>query len=110
MDETVASPRQGVTEYVKRVVVVNPYTIRFEFTKAYPNQIFDTAGEILPKHILEGVDRGALRSHEFGRKPISSGPFVLKKWVSQQYIEIAPNENYFGGRPYLDRCGTSVTL
>lgn len=103
MDETVASPRQGVTEYVKRVVVVDPYTIRFEFTKAYPNQMFDTAGEILPKHILEGVDRSSLRSHEFGRKPISSGPFVLTKWVSQQYIEIAPNENYFGGRPFLDR-------
>ncbi|HEX9653417.1 MAG TPA: peptide-binding protein [bacterium] len=103
MDTTVASPRQGVTEYIKRVVVSDPHTVTFEFTEAYPDQIFDTAWEILPKHVLANADRKTLRSHEFGRKPISSGPFILKKWVSQQYIELAPNERYFGGRPYLDR-------
>jgi peptide/nickel transport system substrate-binding protein len=103
MDSAVASPRQGVTEYIKSVAVDDPYTVTIEFTEPYPDQIFDTAGEILPKHVLEKVDLSALRSHEFGRNPISSGPFVLKKWVSQQYIEIVPNESYFGGRPYLDR-------
>ena len=103
MDSTVASPRQGITEYIKKVEVKNPHTVTFHFTKAYPDQIFDTAGEILPKHVLENADRSTLRSHKFGRNPISSGPFIFKKWVSQQYIELAPNENYFGGRPYLDR-------
>jgi peptide/nickel transport system substrate-binding protein len=103
MDTTVASPRQGVTEYLKRVVVKDAHTVAFEFTKAYPDQLFDTAGEILPKHILEKADRHALRSHEFGRQPLASGPFIVKKWVSQQYLELAPNEKYFGGRPYLDR-------
>ncbi len=103
MDSTVASPRQGIAEYIKKIVVKDPHTVTFHFTKAYPDQIFDTAGEILPKHLLENVDRTTLRSHKFGRNPISSGPFLFKKWVSQQYIELAPNENYFGGRPYLDR-------
>jgi peptide/nickel transport system substrate-binding protein len=103
MDTTVASPRQGVTEYIKRVVVGDAHTVTFEFTEAYPDQMFDTAWEILPKHILANADRKTLRKHSFSRNPISSGPFVLKKWVSQQYIELAPNERYFGGRPYLDR-------
>ncbi|MFQ6112481.1 MAG: peptide-binding protein [bacterium] len=103
MDSTVASPRQGVAEYIKSVRVNDLHNVTIEFTKAYPDQMFDTAGEILPKHILEKVDRGSLRSHKFGRNPLSSGPFVLKKWVSQQYIELAPNEKFFGGRPYLDR-------
>lgn len=103
MDSTVASPRQGITEFIKKVEGKDPHTVTFHFTKAYPDQIFDTAGEILPKHILENADRSALRSHKFGRNPISSGPFKFKKWVSQQYIELEPNEKYFGGRPYLDR-------
>ncbi len=102
-DPAVASPRQGVTEYIRKVVVVDKHTVTFEFTRAYPDQVFDTAGEILPKHALEHVDRSSLRTHAFGRNPISSGPFILKKWVSQQYVELAPNGAYFGGRPYLDQ-------
>jgi peptide/nickel transport system substrate-binding protein len=103
MDTTVASPRQGVTEYIKKVIVEDQHTVTFEFSEAYPAQIFDTAGEILPKHILENVDRSTLRSHEFGRNPIASGPYKLSKWVSQQYIELVPNEKYYGQAPHLDR-------
>lgn len=102
-DPKVASPRQGYTEYIKNVVVVDSHTVSFEFTEAYPAQIFDTAGEVLPKHILENADRASLRNHEFGRQPISSGPFKLAKWESQQYIELVPNENYFGEKPLLDK-------
>ena len=103
MDTTVASPRQGYTEYIKDVIVEDSHKVTFEFTEAYPAQIFDTAGEILPKHILKDVDRSALRSHEFGRNPIASGPFKLGKWVSQQYIELVPNEKYFAAKPYLEK-------
>lgn len=103
MDSTVASPRQGVLEYVKQVRARDEYTVVFEFSEAYPDQLFDTAGEILPAHVLRGVAPKDLRTHPFGRRPISSGPFILKKWQSQQYIELVANEHYFGGRPYLDR-------
>ncbi|MCG8604059.1 peptide-binding protein [bacterium] len=103
MDKTLGSPRQAVTEFVKSVTVEGQHTVTFEFFKAYPDQIFDTAGEILPKHILEGIAPSELRAHAFARKPISSGPFLLNKWIGQQYIELIPNEKYFGGRPYLDR-------
>lgn len=103
MDSTVASPRQGSVELLKRVIIQDQHTVVFEFKEAYPDQMFDTAGEILPRHVLEKVNRADLRSHAFGRAPISSGPFVLKKWQSNQYVELAANENYFEGRPYLDR-------
>jgi len=103
MDDKVASPRQSTTEYMKEVRVQDEHTVTFYFTQAYPDQLFDTAGEILPKHILQGADRTRLRSHPFGRNPISSGPFLLKSWVSEQYIELIPNKGYFGGRPHLDR-------
>ncbi|MBD3226312.1 MAG: hypothetical protein GF313_16405 [Caldithrix sp.] len=103
MDEKVGSPLQGITEFIQEVSVVDSYTVTFTFSKAYPTQIFDTAREILPRHILKDIDPKNLRSHPFGKKPISSGPFKLKEWVEQQYIELVPNESYFGKKPYLDR-------
>ena len=103
MDTLVASPRQGACDFIKSITVVDPYTVTFEFTEAYPTQIFDTAGEILPKHILENVDRKEIKNHDFGRNPVASGPFKLKNWVSQQYLELEPNEKYFGRRAYLDK-------
>lgn len=103
MDTLTASPRQGVTEFIKNVSVIDSFTISFEFKEAYPDQLFDTAGEILPRHILSDVDPGHIRSHKFGREPLSSGPYILKKWVNQQYIELIPNEKYFAARPNLNR-------
>lgn len=102
-DTTVASPRQGVTEYIKSVHTPDAHTVVFEFTRAYPDQMFDTAGEILPKHVFKDVPPHEIRSHPFGRTPIASGPYRLKRWVSQQFIELVPNERYFGERPYLQR-------
>lgn len=102
-DTAVASPNNWVTDFIQKVVVVDSHTVRIEFCKAYPDQIFDTAGEILPRHILKDVDRRSLRTHAIGREPLSSGPYKLKKWVAQQVIELVPNEHYYGRRPYLDR-------
>ena len=103
MDDETASPRQGTTEFIKNVKIIDSHTVKFEFTEAYPAQIFDTAGEILPKHILDKAAPKALRGHDFGRNPISSGPFKLTKWANQQFIELAVNEKYFAARPYLDK-------
>lgn len=102
-DTCVASPNGWVTDFIKQVKVIDSRTVVFEFTKAYPDQLFDTAGEIVPKHVLENVDRKLIRSHEFGRNPLASGPFKLKKWQRQQYLELIPNEHYFGDQPLLKR-------
>ncbi len=102
-EETLASPRQMTVEFLNNVVVVDSHTVRFEFAQAYPAQMFDTAGEILPRHLLKDVPPAELRAHEFGRSPLASGPFKLAKWENQQYIELIRNENYWGKKPYLDK-------
>ncbi len=102
-DTLVASPNSWVMDYIKNVEIVSPFMVKFEFAKAYPDQIFDTAGEIVPKHIFEHVDRKEIRSHTFGQKPVSSGPFILKRRVKNQFIELVRNKNYFGKKPNLER-------
>lgn len=103
MDPQAKSAKRAMADFVEAVTVVDSFTVKIDFTEAYPYQVFDTAGEILPRHILENVDRSTLHSHPYGRNPLSSGPFKLKKWATQQYIELVPNEHYFAGRPYLDK-------
>ncbi len=100
-DKRTATPRMGETELIEDVVVEDPHTVTFIFKEPYPEQMFDAAGEVLPQHIFENSDRAALRAHDFGRHPLSSGPFKLRRWVSQQYIELVPNEQYFGDQPLL---------
>jgi peptide/nickel transport system substrate-binding protein len=102
-DPAVASPNSWVTENIKQVTAVDSHTVVFTFNQAYPDQIYDTASEFLPKHIFEKVDHKSIRSHDFGQNPLATGPFKLSKWEKQQYIELIPNDKYFDKKPYLDK-------
>ncbi len=84
--------------------------IKFEATDKYtvvatltsPNASFftDISVPIVPKHLLEGQD---LREGPFNRAPIGSGPFKVVEWNTGESIVLEANENYFRGRPCIDR-------
>jgi peptide/nickel transport system substrate-binding protein len=91
-------------EHIKEVVVLDDYTVKYVFKTLYPYQLMDAAvGVILPKHLLEKVPSEEWKSHEFNRKPVGNGPFKLKEWKAQQFIEVEANDKYWRGRPPLDR-------
>jgi peptide/nickel transport system substrate-binding protein len=102
-DPVVASPRIGNFDFIEDMVMVDEYTVKFLFSKVYPDQVFDSAIEAFPYHLLQDVDRAQIRTIDFNRNPLGCGPFKLKRWVSQQSVELVPNELYYQGRPYLDR-------
>jgi peptide/nickel transport system substrate-binding protein len=54
---------------------------------------------IIPKHLLENAD---LNTADFNRKPIGTGPYRMKEWISGQKIVLAANDAYFEGRPKID--------
>ena len=55
---------------------------------------------IVPKHVLEGQD---LREGPFNRAPIGTGPFKVVEWNTAESIVLEANEDYFRGRPCIDR-------
>jgi peptide/nickel transport system substrate-binding protein len=44
-----------------------------------------------------------LRSTSLIRQPLSCGPYLLSEWLSGARLVLSFNENYFEGRPYIDR-------
>ncbi len=54
------------------------------------------ASILSPTAVIEyGVD--------FQNKPVGTGPFVFNKWVRGDRLILTANENYYDGRPYLDK-------
>ena len=101
---TTGYPNIKDKQYIKECIVVDDFTARFTFDQAYPYQLFDVVdGHIVPKHILEAVPDGEMVTAAFNRNPIGNGPYRFKEWKAQQYIEITANEDFFAGRPPLDR-------
>lgn|GEM_PF-5958224 len=55
---------------------------------------------IIPKHIWQNVTDPL---HFDNYPPVGAGPFKFSRWVKGQYIEFVANENFWFGRPYLDK-------
>lgn len=76
------------------------YTIVATLTQPNASFFTDISVPIVPRHALEGQD---LREGPFNRAPIGTGPFKVTEWNTGESITLEANENYFRGRPCLDR-------
>ena len=107
IDPAVSWDIAQVKEQITDVEVVDPYTVRFHFSKSYAFQLLDAnEGLILPKHVWSQLpfDEWRTRSDWFTENLVTDGPFVLEAWKPQEQIVLARNESYFKpDRPFLDR-------
>jgi peptide/nickel transport system substrate-binding protein len=100
MDPARAAPMAELYQHVKEVRVVDDYTVEIEtdipfsplqFNLAHPN-----AGVISPT-----ADKAL--GDNFGRSPVSSGPYKVEEWVTGDRIVLTRFEGYTGTRPYFDK-------
>lgn len=60
--------------------------------------------QIVPKHLLEGINPAQLRLADFNQRPVGSGPFMFEEFVaSQRAIRLKAYSNYVHGAPKLKR-------
>lgn len=85
---------------IDRVTAPDPLTVRVTLKHPDPNFLGRVAnyhgGNIISRKAAEQLGDG------FGTHPIGTGPFGFAEHVTQQYLRLAANPNYFRGRPALD--------
>jgi peptide/nickel transport system substrate-binding protein len=88
MDERTQTVRRPNFELVRSVEVLGPLTLAWGIG-------------IIPKHILEKEPN--INTASFNRRPVGTGPFKFHSWVSDEQITVVANDEYWEGRPRLDR-------
>ncbi|ATU94860.1 ABC transporter substrate-binding protein [Phyllobacterium zundukense] len=59
---------------------------------------------MLPEHALASIPADQLAKNSWwSTTPIGTGPFKFTKYVTDQYVELAANTDYRGGKPALER-------
>lgn len=85
---------------VKSITAPDSRTIRVTYDSPFAPALASWGVNILPAHLLEGKD---ITRSPLARNPVGTGPYRFKEWVSGQKIVLEVNEDYFEGRPYIDR-------
>jgi peptide/nickel transport system substrate-binding protein len=88
---------------VKEVRKVDEYTIEVELNEVYTPALYRIATVVIvPEHILSGVEPSELRTNEFNKKPLGTGPWIVEEWVDDEYIQYSRFDDYWRGTPKLD--------
>jgi len=95
----------GTATELAGVTKVDDMTVRVELKSPAPLwvELQQISISILPNHILGDVAPDQLRTHEYWKQMVGTGPFVMTEFVDDQYITGVANENYFLGKPKLDK-------
>lgn len=92
---------------IESVEAIDDHTVRFELATSdaafLTSMGIDATVFILPKHLYENVD---WHDNEYNNNPVGSGPFKFVEWVPGSHITVEANEDFYMGRPALDRVVT----
>lgn len=89
----------GKAETISGIEAVDDTTVKFTLSQpdaTFLNVLALNFASVVPKEVAdaEGAD--------FGKKPVGSGAYMLKEWVSGQHLTVVRNPDFFRARPNLD--------
>jgi ABC-type transport system substrate-binding protein len=82
------------------ITAVDDETVKFTLTQpdaTFLNVLALNFASAVPKEVVEA--EGA----DFGKKPVGSGAYILKEWITGQHLVFVRNPEYFRQRPNLDQ-------
>lgn len=111
IDPKNASPQASSFNVIKSVETLDDLTARVTYKELYSPAIIDWSLGLIPKHLLDDSallreaerrklptkERGrlSLRTTDFNRNPIGTGPFRFAEWLPGQYIHLTRNDQYW---------------
>ena len=95
-------------ELVESVTAVDPHTVKVVYRQPVSNMLSSFVDFfIIPKHIYDKPDV-PFKDNPANWDPIGTGPYKMVSWEKDVRIVLEANEDYFGGRPHLDRIIFSI--
>lgn len=90
----------GLAEIVDKITAIDDFTIQITLKTAYAPFIYTIA--ITPFAIVSptAVEKWG---DEYFNNPVGTGPFKFSRWDKKDKIVLIANDDYWGGRPNLDR-------
>ncbi|MBI3014877.1 MAG: ABC transporter substrate-binding protein [Candidatus Tectomicrobia bacterium] len=90
----------GKASQVKGLEALDRYTLRIRLSEPFAPFITllgMAQAKVVPRELVEG------KESFFASHPVGAGPFQFAGWERGKTILLEANENYYEGRPYLDR-------
>lgn len=85
---------------VDHIETPDNYTVKVFYKHPYAPALASWTTSILPSHLLKGVE---ITKSPLQRKPVGTGPYKFLEWKPGSSITLVANEEYFEGRPNIDR-------
>jgi len=95
----------GKAPSVEGLKVINETTLQIILEKPDPLFVLKVGANsrvpILPKHVWEGTTRDQRQANT--TTMIGTGPYKFVKWVKGQYLEFERNNDYWRGKPHIEK-------
>ncbi|MDW0108725.1 peptide-binding protein [Sporosarcina aquimarina] len=96
----------GETDDFEGVVEDDKYTVTFNFEEPNVTPLYTAGFQIIPKHVFDDIPIADIPKSDASLKGgsiIGTGPFKLTKIVDRQQYVFERNDDYWQGKPHLDK-------
>ena len=93
------TPYAGKYKLIKNIYAPDKYTVVVEYPYPFKPALYSWMMGIVPEHLLKNAKNIATAG--FNRKPLGTGPYILKDWKDGQYIKLDAFDKYFIHKPYI---------
>ncbi|MGH7323828.1 MAG: ABC transporter substrate-binding protein [Candidatus Rokuibacteriota bacterium] len=102
MHPKTVTPLKVRYEFIDKVEKLNDHTAQFTLKRPILNALAKFSFKVIPKH---GPANALYLTREdpFVQHPIGTGPYILKTITTDREIVLVANENYFKGRPHINK-------
>ena len=110
---------EGSSDRLEGLEALDDFTVRITLRGpdvTFLQKLAEPSMVIMPSHLLAGVDPDAVQSASFTTtRPVGTGPFRFVKYLTDLYVELESNPEYFRGAPsirkvYMKRLRPEVTV
>ncbi|WP_054949987.1 oligopeptide ABC transporter substrate-binding protein [Numidum massiliense] len=96
--------KKGKAKEISGIKVINDYEIEITFIEPRVNHIENIWSYPMPRKHYEGIAvKDLSKSPKVRKEPIGLGPFKVKKVQGNEYVEMERFDDYWQGKPKLDK-------